>query len=526
MTLKLEGIDKRFQGVHALNAVELELVPGEIHALLGENGAGKSTLIKIVTGVYQPDAGHMLLDGDPLRVTNPGEAARHGIGVVHQERNLVAKFSVAENVLLHDLPRRHGFVDYGRLYREAGHWLDRVGLSVDPRRDAGELSPGQGQLLDIAKALSLDARILLLDEPTASIGEDETERLFRLLRQLRDDGVALLFVSHKLNEVEALCDRVTVIRDGQNILTGARLSDTTYDRLVEAMVGREFVRVELPERPAPAGATHPPALELKGVSTSYGHRGIDLAVRSGEIVGLYGLVGAGRTELARSVVGLGRVTGGKVLVDGRPARIRNPHDARRRYRIGYVSEDRKGEGLVLTQSVQRNIGITVWDRLSGPLGWLTDARVRSAVSEPIRRLAVRATSLDQPVSDLSGGNQQKVSAGKWLAADADVLLFDEPTVGVDVGAKEEVHRLIWDLAAAGKAILLISSDLREIIQLSDRILVMTAFGLRADLENTKSYDEMSQTVIRAIVARDHGRTSTGNAAQSPVGSTLGEDGAG
>ena len=516
MTLLLKEISKRFQGVHALSGVDLELKPGEVHALLGENGAGKSTLIKIITGVHEPDSGQILLDGEPLVVSGPREASHKGISVVHQERNLVKKFSVAENVLLHDLPRRNGVVDYRRLYDEARQWLERVGLDVDPRRETGDLSPGQGQLLEIAKALSLQARYLLLDEPTASIGEDETQRLFSLLRQLREDGTALLFVSHKLNEVEALCDRVTVIRDGHNVLTGVPLADTTYDSLVEAMVGRQFVRADLPPRPERPADDEPAALEIRGGSTEYGHSDVDLALRPGEIVGLYGLVGAGRTELARSIVGLGHVTGGEVLVRGEPARIRNPHDALHRYGIGYVSEDRKGEGLILSQSVQRNVGITVWGRLAGKLGWLTDARVRGAVEEPVKRLAVRMTSLSQPVANLSGGNQQKVSAAKWLAAHADVLIFDEPTVGIDVGAKDEVHRLIWDLAGSGKAILLISSDLREVVQLADRILVMAAFRLRADLPNTRSYDEMSQAVIRAIVGHD----PEGVADEGRSGSTL------
>jgi ribose transport system ATP-binding protein len=505
------AISKAFDGIVALDEADLRLSRGEIHALIGENGAGKSTLINIATGVYQPDGGQVLLDDAPLQLSGPRSAASHGIGVVHQERNLVGAFSVAENLFLGNQPRSRGLVSYRRMFGDARPWLNEVGLNVDPSMEARQLSPGQAQLLEIARALSARCRVLFLDEPTSSISETDSEHLFTILRELRDRGTAIVFVSHKLEEVYGLCDRVTVLRDGRNVITGRRLADISRADIVRAMVGREAQAPGSADRPGrregqrePGGQrdgrrqTGTARLELASLATQYGHEDVNLTVHAGEIVGLYGLVGAGRTELARCLVGLGRITGGTFRIDGAPAHVRNPYDALRKYSLGYVSEDRKGEGLILGHSISRNVGITIWDRVSGRLGQVSERAVRPAVIRQTESLRIKMNSLSQAVSRLSGGNQQKVSLAKWLAAETEILLFDEPTVGVDVGAKAEVHGLVRGLADDGKAILLISSDLREIVQLADRIVVMGDFRLLGDIQNTGDYTSVSKAIMERI----------------------------
>ncbi len=492
----LEDVWKSFGGVTALSGASLRLRPREIHALIGENGAGKSTLINVATGVHRPERGRILMHGQEVHFATPGAAAEHGVSVVHQERNLVRKFSLAENLLLGRQPLTGGVVSYGKMAAEARPWLERVGLHLDPLAEASSLSPGQAQLLEIAKALSRRCEVLLLDEPTSSITEAEFEHLRVILTELCNGGTSIVFVSHKLEEVYSLCSRITVLRDGRNILNDVPVAAVSQEEIVRAMVGRH---IELfaagGRRNAQVGA---PRLELRGVSTEFGHRGLDLTVRRGEIVGLYGLVGAGRTELARSIIGLGRITGGEIAVNGKPARIRNPYDALRHHRIGYVSEDRKDEGLILRHSISRNVGITVWQRIERWMGWISDQRTRPSVEPPLRHLNVKMQRISQPAGSLSGGNQQKVSAAKWIAAEAELLIFDEPTVGIDVAAKDAMHRLIVELVENGSAILLISSDLREVVQLADRILVMGDFRLLAEIANSGEYAPISEQVMLAI----------------------------
>jgi ribose transport system ATP-binding protein len=492
----LTDVWKSFGGVAAVSGASLRLMPGEIHALIGENGAGKSTLINIATGVHRPDRGHIHMDGREVHFTTPGAASDHGVAVVHQERNLVRKFSLAENLLLGRQPLTGGVVSYRRMAEEARPWLERVGLHLDPLSEASRLSPGQAQLLEIAKALSRRCQVLLLDEPTSSITDTEFEHLRVILAELNHEGTSIVFVSHKLEEVYALCSRITVLRDGRNVLSDVPLAEVTQQDIVRAMVGRhiELLAGGTPRKRLPGA----PRLELQGVATEFGHRDISLTVRRGEIIGLYGLVGAGRTELARCIMGLGRITGGAIRVNGAPTQIRNPHDALRRHRIGYVSEDRKDEGLILSHSIGRNVGVTVWEKIAGRIGWISDARARPVVTPPLQRLNVKMKRLSQPAGSLSGGNQQKVSAAKWIAAKAELLIFDEPTVGIDVAAKDAMHRLIVELAEGGAALLVISSDLREVVQLADRILVMGDFRLLAELENNGDYAATSELVMLAI----------------------------
>jgi len=497
MRLAIDGASKAFPGVQALDGVSLELAPGQIHALMGENGAGKSTLIKIVTGVYRPDAGRILLDGKPVHFGSPRDALRAGISAVHQERNLIPRFSVGENILLERLPTRGGLVDYDKIDLEARRYLDLLDRGIDTRVEVRRLSVAQMQIVEIAKALSLEAKILLLDEPTASITEHETAALFALLNRLRDEGVAIVFVSHKLEEVFAIADRVTVLRDGRNAAVGEPMSGMTRGKLVSLMIGRE----ERVARIAPRGrAREAVALEAVGLATSVGHRDVSFRLHEGEILGLYGLVGAGRSELARTMLGAdGSVTGGELRVQGQPVRLSGMHEALARWRIGYVSEDRKGEGLILIHPVRENVAITIWRRLANALGLIAPGAETRAVEPFVRRLDVRTPSLAQPVGKLSGGNQQKVSIAKWLAAQTRILIIDEPTVGIDIKTKTYIHELIGEIAREGVAVLLISSDMPEMVAVADRILVMHGFRVVGEVAN----DHVYETTSRAIMSRIH-----------------------
>lgn len=503
--LRVEGAWKSYGGIAALKGADLVLRPGTIHAFLGENGAGKSTLIKAITGVHEPDSGAIVVAGERRRFSRPQDAISAGISAVYQERNLVPEFSIAENLFLHDPPRTAGFIDYATMFAKAEPWLKEVGIDLDPRTRAAELSVAQGQLVEIARALSLEARILLLDEPTASLTVTETDRLFGILRRLRDRGTAIVFVSHKLEEVFALCDTITVLRDGTTVLSGGDRNELTQADVITAMVGRSVAFTERTAGHRDALDDKGTALELTGVSTDQGHRSIDLRVDRGEIVALYGLVGAGRTELARTILGLGRVTAGTVAVNGKPVHIRNTHQAIHRHRIGYVSEDRKGDGLILQHSIAHNVGITIWDSIAGALASISGRREKKHVAPVIERSSIKLSSLDQPVGQLSGGNQQKVSVSKWLAAEVDILIIDEPTIGVDVRTKDDMYVLLEALAARGIAILLISSDLAEVVRLSDRIAVMVEGRIADTLPNTGDYESISQAVMSTIVSHSAAR---------------------
>ena len=494
--LRADAVTKYFPGVKALQDVSLQLEPGSIHALLGENGAGKSTLIKIITGVYRPDGGSLLLDDEPVEFAGPRDAIAHRIGVVHQERNLIPRFSIGENIFLEQLgasPFKP--IDYRSINSRARKWLHMLDLDIDPSTPVSDLSVARMQLVEIAKALALRSRILLLDEPTASLTGHETVVLFRLLQRLRDEGVSLLFVSHKLEEVQEICDRVTVLRDGRNACESQPMAGLDRQDLVRLMIGRS-------ERIADWSARDfrdaPVSLALKDVSTPLGHAEVNLTVRRGEIVGLYGLVGAGRTELAKCIMGKFPLTSGTIEVEGRPARIRSPADAIRRYGLGYVSEDRKQEGLIMMHTVLENAGTGVWRGLARAGILLTDSMIKEKVGPFIRRLEVRTPSLDQTVGNLSGGNQQKISVAKWLAAGARVLIVDEPSVGIDIKTKAYLHELLRELSDAGTAILLITSDMPEMITLADSVVVMNDFRIAGEIRNNRVYDEMSTAIMGLI----------------------------
>jgi rhamnose transport system ATP-binding protein len=496
--LQLRGVSRRFAGVQALEDVDLDLAAGEVHALVGENGAGKSTLVKILAGVHRPDAGTIRLGGEEVDLDGPAAARDRGIAVIHQQPNLFPDLDVAENVFVGRLPRgRLGRIDWREARAATERLLARLGVVLRVTTPVRGLPVADQQLVEIVKALSIDARVLVMDEPTAALSGREVERLFASVRQLRLDGVAVLFVNHRLEEVFALCDRITVLRDGRRVIT-APIADLTPAETIRHMVGRRVDSL-YPKEPVDAGEV---ALQVRGLTRSGVFRDIGFDVRRGEIVALAGLVGAGRTEVARALFGIDRADSGDVLVRGRRVEIASPAGAMRAG-LAYVPEDRHHQGLVLGFSIAANISLPVLSRLTRAGGVIDAGRERSLARDYAERLQVRATGVEQPVADLSGGNQQKVVIAKWLATRPDVLILDEPTRGIDVGAKAEVHRIISRLAADGLAILLISSELPEVIGMADRVVVFHEGRVAATLPRADATEEriMAAATGHEAVAR-------------------------
>jgi ribose transport system ATP-binding protein len=463
--LGMRGIVKSFPGVRALRGVELDLHRGEVLALVGENGAGKSTLIKVLAGAHPPDAGNIRLNDREVRFTSPLDARQAGIAVIYQEFNLVPSLTATENMFLGQEPARAGFVRRGAERRRAAELFARLGVAVEPDAPGRELTVAEQQLVEIARALAFDARIVVMDEPSATLTPQEVERLFAIIRDLRTRGIGIIYVSHRLEEIFAIADRVLVLRDGEAIACRP-IGEVTCDELIRLMVGRRLDE-EFPKRQVRIG---PPRLEVRGLKRGRKVRDVSFEIRRGEVVGLTGLVGAGRTETARLIFGADRKEAGVVELDGRKLDIRSPRDAIRAG-IALLTEDRKAQGLILAQSVRDNFALPNLERFSF-LGFVRRRAERQALTHHVEGLRIRLASPEQPARNLSGGNQQKVVLAKWLERNCEVLLFDEPTRGIDVGAKVEIYRLINDLAAAGKAILLISSELPEVLGMCDRILVM------------------------------------------------------
>jgi rhamnose transport system ATP-binding protein len=477
----LRGIWKAFGPTQALSDVTLELRTGEVHALVGENGAGKSTLVKILAGIHEPDAGSIELAGEPVVLRGPAHARDLGIAVVHQEPRLFPDLSVAENVFMGHAPTGPFGVDWRTMRRQAEAIFSGLDVHIDTSAVVRGLSMADQQLIEIAKALSLDARVLILDEPTASLSAHEVARLFTIVRQTRDRGVAVLFVSHRLDEVFELCDTATVFRDGRHVVTAPTASLTTAD-LVRHMVGRAVTL--FPKVESPVGDV---LLEVSGLSRGEAFRDVSFSVRAGEIVGMAGLVGAGRTEVARVLFGIDRPDAGTVQLAGQPVTFHTASEALRAG-IAYVPEDRHQDGLVLDFTIAENVTLPILPRLF-PRLLLRDRTERAIADRYAKQFNVKATGVDQAVSALSGGNQQKVVLAKWLATDPRVLILDEPTRGIDIGAKVEVHRLIAELAASGLGIILISSDLPEVLAMSDRILVMHEGAITAEVAREDASEE-------------------------------------
>jgi ribose transport system ATP-binding protein len=494
--LLIQKVSKEFPGVLALNEVNLTLTGGTVHALLGENGAGKSTLIKIITGVYVADSGSMKVNGQEKSFNNPIESTEAGIAVVHQERNLIPEFSVEENITLHNPPLKLGIIDRAERTRLAKQALQTLGFEIDLNERVKNLSVAQMQLVEIAKALVTNAKIILLDEPTASITGSETRKLFDVIRKLKDQGTAVLFVSHKLEEVYEICDTVTVLRDGVSVLESKSLSDFKQGEIVDLMVGRHLAERKNVIRKI--DRSKKPVIELKNLSTALGHRNINLSLYPGEVLGMYGLVGAGRSELARSILGLHAVTNGQILLNGAEVKIKNFRDALHKFRIGYVTENRKEEGLFLDFPVRKNISVTILSKILQKLSVINPKKEDDVASKYVDRLGIKVVDNNQLALTLSGGNQQKVSVSKWLAAETKILVIDEPTVGVDVRTKASFHELITQLADEGLSIILISSDLAEMVAVADRILVMRRYELVGDLDNSKDYQNMSRSIMNSI----------------------------
>lgn len=466
--IEMQGIEKRFPGVYALRNVNFDLYPGEVHALMGENGAGKSTLMKVLSGVYTRDGGTVRLAGQEVSFATPRAAQDAGIGIIHQELSLMNDLSIAQNIYIGREPRRMGFmIDDRQMTRDAKALFDQMNVTMDPERLIHGMSIAKQQMVEIAKALSHDTRVLVMDEPTAALNDREIDELFRIIAQLRAAGKGIIYISHKMDEIRRISDRVTVMRDGQTIGTRAT-AETTLEEIISMMVGRDLTQEEAH---IPDLSAAPVALEVRNLTRGREIRDVSFTLHKGEILGFAGLMGAGRTEVARAIFGADPVERGDVLVHGTRKRIRSPVDAVRAG-IGYLSEDRKHYGLALPMSVRDNIALTSFDKFQRLGGVLDEAKMARVAEDSIRKLDIRTPSDAQEVRLLSGGNQQKIVIAKWLLRDCEVLIFDEPTRGIDVGAKSEIYRLLNSLAAEGRAIIVISSELPEILRLSHRIAVM------------------------------------------------------
>ena len=484
----MENITKTFSGVTVLDDVCFDVRPGEVHALIGENGAGKSTLMKIVTGLYEADRGQIYWKGQPVVIKTPHQAHDLGINIVHQELMLVPQLSIGENVFLGRHPVASGvsrWVRWSDVDCQAKNLLEGLGHPLDPKRAVGELSIAEQQLVEIARALAFRAELIIMDEPTSPLSEHETTRLFQTISQLKSRGVSIVYISHRLKEIHQVADRVTVLRDGRHIATRA-ISETTTDNLVRYMVGRELSE-QFSESKSPVDGEE--ALRVEGLTASGKFTDISFSVRRGEIVGLAGLVGAGRTELVETLFGAGETESGKIYLEGQPVTIGTPIDAVR-HRLALVADDRKAKGLVLGGSVRFNVALAAPKRFAR-YGLFPNSKREKAVAKDLaRELHLKIRNVEQQVMYLSGGGQQKVVLAKWLSADSKVFILDEPTRGIDVGSKAEIYDLIRRLAARGVAVLLVSSELEEILNLADRILVMHRGRIRGELTRKEATDEL------------------------------------
>jgi ribose transport system ATP-binding protein len=483
----MEGIEKSFPGVHALDHCRFELQAGEVHALCGENGAGKSTLMKVLAGIYPKDAGHIVFKGAEVEIPTPRAARDMGISIIHQELSLMRHLTVAQNIFIGREPRKGlpFILDESRINQQTHELLARLNIKLDPRARVGELTVAMQQMVEIARALSLNTEVLIMDEPTAALTDAEIAALFDIIRQLKSHGVGIVHISHRLEELKLIADRVTVMRDGRYVDT-VRTDEAPIDRIITMMVGRTMIYEATPE--VPDEPSQEVVLECRHLNRGRSIKDVSFQLRRGEILGFAGLVGAGRTEVARAIFGADHVDSGDILLQGKKVVIHSPQDAVA-HGIAYLSEDRKRYGLALGLDVEVNIVLAAFGRFLGALGWVRPAQTRATAEQERRALAIKTPSLQQKVKHLSGGNQQKVVLGKWLTADSNILIFDEPTRGIDVGAKSEIYRLLNNLARQGKSIIMISSELPEVLRMSHRILVMCEGRITGELKAGEATQE-------------------------------------
>ncbi len=483
LLLSMEGIQKYFPGVHALDDARLELRSGEVHALVGENGAGKSTLMKVLTGIYKRDSGIILYKGKEVDFSSPKEAQAAGIGIIHQELNLMPHLTVAENIYIGREPTKGLLLDKKKANKDARELMKSLGLDIDPTVEVRKLSVAKQQMVEIAKAITYDSEVLIMDEPSAALTDREIHELFRFIRDLKGRGHGIIYISHRLDELPEISDRITVMRDGQYVDT-VETGKVTKEQIISMMVGR--VIYETPKQKSSVPPDAPVILEV-GNLQGYNVKNVSFSLRRGEILGFAGLVGAGRTETMRALFGADPIFGGKIVFDGREVTIGSPQDAVG-IGIGYLSEDRKALGLMVGLSVRDNSVMSTLDRFSGKL-FVNDKKTEEVTRDFIEKLSIKAHSTKQLVKLLSGGNQQKVVVAKWLIRNCDILIFDEPTRGIDVGAKSEIYHLMTNLVKLGKSIIMISSELPELLRMSDRIVVMCEGRVTGELDISEASQE-------------------------------------
>ncbi|KRF09878.1 sugar ABC transporter ATP-binding protein [Paenibacillus sp. Soil787] len=482
----MEGIDKQFPGVRALNQAKFELIPGEVHALVGENGAGKSTLMKILTGVYAKDAGRIVYKGKEVDISNPKMAQSLGISIIHQELNLMPHLTVAQNIYIGREPRKSVklFLDEKELNEQVQKLFQRMNLQLDPRVKVSELTVAMQQMVEIAKALSFNSEVLIMDEPTAALTDAEINDLFRIIQQLRESGVGIVYISHRMEELKRITDRITIMRDSCYIET-LKTQDATIDQIISLMVGREIYNTSTPSA---TKADQETVLEVKNLKRGTVIKDVSFQLKKGEILGFAGLMGAGRTEVARAIFGADPIDSGEISIHGKKVRIKSPTDAVEQG-IGYLSEDRKRYGLLVGMDVETNVAISYYRKFKNWAGWMNQSQIHATAEHYSASLKVKTPSVKQKVKFLSGGNQQKVVIGKWLNRDCEVLIFDEPTRGIDIGAKSEIYKLLDELAEQGKSIIMISSELPEILRMSHRIMVMCEGRITGELSSTEATQE-------------------------------------
>lgn len=482
--LEMNGIHKRFHGVHALKGVNFQLRSGEVHALMGENGAGKSTLVKVFCGIHKRDEGDIVLYGKPVNFSNIKESQDAGISMIHQELNMMNHLTVAQNIYIGREPMSKGLIDDKKMEQDAAELFARIGVKIDPSATLGTLTVGKQQMVEIAKAVSRNAKILILDEPTAALTQLEVEELFKIMRDLQSKGIGMIYISHRMDEIKRISDRITVMRDGEYVGT-VDTQSVTKDEIINMMIGRVVYEDPKTQSEVPEGAEV--VLEVKNLCSGKTIRDVSFTLRRGEILGFSGLMGAGRTEVARAIFGADPFDSGEIYVKGKKVNIKTPVDAVK-HSIGYLSEDRKRYGLMLFKSVAENTAIASMDRyIAG--GLINDGKLKDEAVEYNAKLRTKTPSIDQLLKNLSGGNQQKVIIARWLIQDCDILIFDEPTRGIDVGAKSEIYTLMNELAKQGKAIIMISSELVEILRMSDRVLVMCEGRKTGELDISEATQE-------------------------------------